>query len=590
MTTRSAARGAAGALLLVASLCATGVVAAGTASASLSGVTTTVIPLPAGADPGAGLFLGGLDCPAVGSCVADSGYFPLSGGYGFAVSTLTGGVWTTSAIPLPDPATSLHWVQPGDVSCTVAGDCIATGVYQTASSTEAFAATETSGAWSTATALPVPKSYAATANDAALVACPRGADRCVLASSGNISGSPSITAIADTYVFGVGYAGPPIATPVPGSGLGSLTCPTAAHCLAAGGQVVAALDAGAWTVSPAPTDADGRATLALDRITCVEVGECAAIGVDTNFGPTVWMMHAGAWGARQQLAGPSSSASNIPSAVTSITCVAAVTDCTILGYSYDFTTGLVAQTVDGRWGELVAGPVTGAMLANTSLSFVSCPSPTTCVGVGTQFAASPKAIAATWSTSGSPPADAPTAVHVTGSSSSSLTVAWTEPSGAPDVRYAVRVAPSVAPPDASGSVVAMTASATAKATHLVPGHYRVTVQSIGPDGMGSAASAPATAYVPHLPGMPAVNHLTRHSRAVTVGWTAPSTYGGPSVTHYVVRLAGHGQVRAYGVAATVRTVTIGGLVAGARYSVTVTAWNSAGPGRPSGPSTFVAEP
>ena len=152
--------------------------------ATLSGgawTATDAPPLPADAAPGGVGGLGGLSCPAVGSCVATGDYTDSSGFGQALIETLAGGSWTATKAPLPvGSSTAQQFADLFGLSCPVAGSCVAVGTYEGSIDGLGVIETLSGGKW-TATQATLPSGAAATSNALLeALACP-AAGACVIA-------------------------------------------------------------------------------------------------------------------------------------------------------------------------------------------------------------------------------------------------------------------------------------------------------------------------------------------------------------------------------------------------------------------------
>ncbi len=155
--------------------------------------TATRAPLPADAAANPVVYLLGIACPAPGTCLAGGRYTGQDGRGRDLAETLSGGIWTPAAVPVPaDAAANQKWsitqiTGITAVACEVAGSCVAAGSYSLANGTvQGVIDTLSGGTWMAARAL-----------------LPAGA------------------AVAKQYVF-----------------FDSAVCPAAGHCLAVGGYIV----------------------------------------------------------------------------------------------------------------------------------------------------------------------------------------------------------------------------------------------------------------------------------------------------------------------------------------------------------------
>ena len=115
------------------------------------------------------------------------------------------------------------------------------------------------------------------------------------------------------------------------------------------------------------------------------------------------------------------------------------------------------------------------------------------------------------------------------------------------------------------------------------------------NGLGTgAASAASNAVVPAtVPGAPTIGTATGGNTQATVAFTAPSSTGGASISHYTVTAtdsttpANGGETNT----GSASPIVVSGLTNSDSYTFTVTATNSVGTGAASGPSnTVVPEP
>ena len=120
--------------------------------------TAKEVPGTAALNAGGNAKVLAISCATAGNCLAGGYYTQGASGLRQAfVVTETGGTWAT-AVEVSGTAT-LNQGHPGaavtSVSCTAAGDCVAGGRYTDASGkTQAFIATQTSGAWGKAEEVP----------------------------------------------------------------------------------------------------------------------------------------------------------------------------------------------------------------------------------------------------------------------------------------------------------------------------------------------------------------------------------------------------------------------------------------------------
>ena len=89
--------------------------------------TTAALPANAAANPLSTVFAE--TCPAAGSCVAVGAYVDASGDQQGLIETLSGGVWTAAAAPLPVNAAANPEAAVTAVTCFAVGSCVAVGGY-----------------------------------------------------------------------------------------------------------------------------------------------------------------------------------------------------------------------------------------------------------------------------------------------------------------------------------------------------------------------------------------------------------------------------------------------------------------------------
>jgi hypothetical protein len=208
--------------------------------------TATEAPLPADANRSLTAALGTVSCASAGSCVA-AGFYNATSVIGQGLlETLSDGKWTATKAPLPADANREFVASLGQVSCAVAGSCVAVGLYNYNPGPktgnwlgQGLLETLSDGTW-TATKAPLP-------------------------------------ADASSYS----------STTPPGANLYSVSCAGAGSCVAVGaydlfgsdlGQgLLETLSDGKWTAIKAPVPAGGNVA-ALFSVSCSENGSCAAAG------------------------------------------------------------------------------------------------------------------------------------------------------------------------------------------------------------------------------------------------------------------------------------------------------------------------
>jgi hypothetical protein len=270
---------------------------------SLSGGTWTATAAPtAGLNPPAGnsgVALYKVACPAAGSCVALGGYHVGSAGVQTVIETLSGGSWTAMTAPAPAADNDVNLQA---LSCPAAGSCVAVGYYEdTSGSIHGLIDTLSGGIW-TATAVPVGGLDPAASAQVVLhqVACP-AAGSCA-ATGGYVDTSGHRQGLLASLTDGTWTV-----TTAPTSGLNpgpwtspaltfsSLSCPAAGSCFAVGyylgvpdkqDGLIATLANGTWSAVTAPVSglnppagSNTADIVNLNAVSCPSTGSCVAVGV-----------------------------------------------------------------------------------------------------------------------------------------------------------------------------------------------------------------------------------------------------------------------------------------------------------------------
>ena len=235
-------------------------------------------------------------CASASSCVATGTYTDSSGNRQALLVTGSGTSWTAAEAPLPANAAADPVVSLTSVACPSASSCVAAGFYTDSSGGQHGLLVTGSGTSWTAAEAPLPAN-AATDPDAALtsVACP-SASSCVAAgaytdSSGNAQG---------LLVTGSGTSWTAAEAPLPANAaadravfLGSVACPSASSCVAAGyytdssGNWQGLLVTGSgtsWTAAEAPSPANAAAdpSAVLGSVACASASSCVTAGLYTD--------------------------------------------------------------------------------------------------------------------------------------------------------------------------------------------------------------------------------------------------------------------------------------------------------------------
>ncbi|MBV8302160.1 MAG: hypothetical protein JOY68_09595, partial [Candidatus Dormibacteraeota bacterium] len=167
-----------------------------------------------------------------------------------------------------------------------------------------------------------------------------------------------------------GAAWTPVVSGVPAETLDAVACPDASFCVAVGdgGTIVESQDGGAhWALSTSGTSNH------LSGVSCASAANCIAVGD----GGTIIASNAGTWSAQS---------SGVTQPLTSISCIAGSPTC-VAGGTWATTGNGSASgnnlllTSDGGAHWTVGSAPSGA--AYGRLAAVSCPTVSTCLGVGT---------------------------------------------------------------------------------------------------------------------------------------------------------------------------------------------------------------
>ncbi|MGH3190329.1 MAG: hypothetical protein ACRDOL_24280, partial [Streptosporangiaceae bacterium] len=254
--------------------------------------TATEAPLPAGADPGAGL--NSVTCPSASSCVAAGTYTDSAGDRQGLLLTGLGTSWTATGAPAPagaaaDPGTLMNWI-----TCPSASSCVAVGSYtDSAANVQGMLLTGSGTSW-TATEAPLPANAAADQSATGLdaVAC-SSPSSCVVA-GGSYTDSAGI--VQGLLLTGSGTSWTATEAPLPANAravtnaiavwVDAVACPAASSCVATGhyddsaGNPQGVLLTGSgtsWTATETPLPA-GATAGGLTSVTCSSPSSCVAAG------------------------------------------------------------------------------------------------------------------------------------------------------------------------------------------------------------------------------------------------------------------------------------------------------------------------
>ena len=275
-----------------------------------SGWSAAEMPMPAGSDPVSSPNFYDISCASAGNCAAVGYYTDVAGNQQGLLETDSDGVWQpaqeldlSNLQPAGDPQAAVS-----DVSCSAAGSCTAVGSYEDAAGiNQAFAVQEVGGVWQPAIALLLPGDASSSAVGTNVPQYDLFIDGVSCASTGNCTavGSYDATSANDVEPFtltergGSWGAGTRLALPGdagegpatnPDAALYSVTCESAADCLAAGTYaaggsenmaLLARQSGGSWTVAAADLSSPYDSNLAYlywASVACAPGGYCAAGG------------------------------------------------------------------------------------------------------------------------------------------------------------------------------------------------------------------------------------------------------------------------------------------------------------------------
>jgi hypothetical protein len=326
------------------------------------------------------------DCVAVGYLNDASGQLALAEGW-------NGAVWTALGDPTPPGGLDASLL---GVSCTAVAQCAAVGNYFDGTTTQALAESWDGSSW---TLQPTPSS--GSARQLAGISCLSAAYCEAVGSDTDPSGSPAQTLIE--VWDGTSWTIQPSPNPAGASysSLGSISCSSAAACMALGfadvGMFAEGWDGTAWTIIPTPNPS---ANANFDSLSCAAATQCEAVG--SYFTDTSSFAFAESWdGSSWHLQSTPTPSGAAVVRLVGVSCPTA-TWCAAVG---TYSTGTLylnlAETyVHGKWR---LGPDFGVIgeLPSGFLQ-VSCTGSTACVAVGgTQIffgalGSGPSMLAATW--------------------------------------------------------------------------------------------------------------------------------------------------------------------------------------------------
>ena len=608
MSSRSTlrAKGVAATVVLVATVIAVG----GLGAAEPGFTPIQAMPVPAASGPINTFSYASLVCTSATTCEAvgppATTDHPADVAQPPAATTETAGVWsppTPIALPAGAAAKSTLWPGLQSLSCSDAGDCTAVGGYATTSAgaTAAMAASQTSGTWGAATAVPQPVGAATGASERDVL------DRVQCTSVGNCVAAGSdrgtdglLHAYVETESAGSWSAG----TELPDISLlnakdpyrtTSLVCTDLTDCTVVGvvpgvtgGTYAWTETAGTWSdpvnVAPHSPGFEGNDLACPDPTTCILVGAQLFDGAYVT-------ETSGVWSSVTVVPAPRLSPVGLIGALNAITCN---TDalCEVTGEWLSIGGAAVLETIagaatwsNGTWssfGYVRTPQPKDAILAVGALNDVACPTTTACEAIGFSASLSFVAISAeAFSTSITPmrAVVAPRAPSFAGGAGipDGIRGLWLPPTddgGAPVTTFTATVEP--------GGRTCTTAGYACTFHGLANGHrYHVVVRDRTSFGPSAPRVGLATAgLAPHAPA--AVRLAVLHPSEVEASWHPAATLPGEPVRVYVVTLTGPHHLTER-LATHGLTARFGGLRPGA-YTVRVEARNASGLSRPSAPA------
>ena len=313
--------------------------------------TAAKAPLPAGAAAVPGTALGSVACnSASASCVAVGSYQDASGNSQGVLLTGFGSSWTAVQAPLPSGAGANPRVELDAVKCPAASTCIAVGSYEDASSGQVGLLLTGFGSSWTATQAPLPANADSDPRvSISSVACLSGSLCTAVGTYDDQSGAPQGLLLTGS---GTSWAATeaPLPPPPPGGSdlqLGSVACPAASECTAAGsrtddeGPGLAFLLTGAgssWTATPAPLPGNaGMEPPFRPSVACASAAACLVAGsYDTASNNVAGLLISGAASSWSAIAVPvPSNAGTSTAQEQAVACARSASACVAVGYYRD---------------------------------------------------------------------------------------------------------------------------------------------------------------------------------------------------------------------------------------------------------------
>jgi hypothetical protein len=376
---------------------------------------------------------GSVSCPTTSACTAAGPANQDLGGSVASVVTQTSGVWgTPSALPLPaneDAAADAKSSSLNQISCWAVGDCVAVGDYVISEKLGSYPdtasipmeAVETSGVWSTATAVPLPTGVYA-AGDLVGVSCDVTGDCTALGWYVTIATTAKTTTVGyqtfvTTTTAGSATWTAPVLLKAPAGAVEQLSataisCASFHDCTAAENvavqagsnfeyftELVTETD-GAWSSSPQVFGPVSKRPTAINALSCLTATSCVAVGyssptetdlsLESDMLPTVAVETAGAWSKEAVLALPVVSPSTNEGDLLGVSCLSAgnceATGIGLFGTKEQYAAPVAVSLVSGSWsslGEYSVPLKAGGLVGSVSdFTAVDCVTTTSCLALG----------------------------------------------------------------------------------------------------------------------------------------------------------------------------------------------------------------
>jgi hypothetical protein len=563
-------------------------------------------PLPLAAGPLPDAVSTAVSCSSAGNCSAVGQYQDQIGITQSMATNEVSGSWSATPILAPSNAPDYTFSDLNGVACVSAGNCIGVGDYRISTiQTESYYAVETSGTWARGQELGVPADAGSNPAETTFVSasCTAGGTCQLLGEYLTSSPLGIVHSVVDTYVFGTGITGSPQEISQlageNGIALSSISCASATSCVAVGAQASSQSEtpvyvqetAGTWgTPTPLqnPNDTSPPEEY-LSSVSCVAVGDCVAGGdwlssSGSAYGET-YTEQAGVWSTPVAIGEPSNL--NNPF-IDSVSCVGAVTSCTLVGALTDNQGELraaSAQMTNGHWGQLAPATDPAGAIPNNEFLSVSCTG-VQCAAVGyfntPGTTGGPEAMGASWDPS-LPPGPV---TGLTGNAvgDSSIHLSWQAPvdTGSGFGHYEV----TSALVGGHGSDDGPFAGTSATITSLAPGGtYRMKVTVVATDGQTSTVAEFTVSLPATKPSSVKITRVVGIAGGLKVFWGSPKSTGGSPITSYKVTLNCSGTHRTMHVGGTTHRATFGGLKGNVSCTARVDASNKVGAGPSSAPVT-----